>query len=107
MCVLMVIDDIRDLLAASPAASRPFLERVDAALTDGYAHALQLEGERGRIEGRIAEVVAGLLAGGAREHEPELVALAGRLRSSNETIAGLRALLASLRERRSELSKAA
>jgi hypothetical protein len=104
----MVIDDIREILAVhGPAASTTFLERVDATLTDGYAHALQLEGERWRIERRIAEVVAALPAEADREHEPELVALAARLRTSNESIAGLRALLASLRERRSELRKAA
>jgi hypothetical protein len=104
----MVIDDIRDLLAApDPAASKTFLECVDATLTDGYAHALQLEGERLRIERRFAEVVALLPAGPDREHEPELVALAERLRTSNESIVTLRALLTSLRERRAELRKAA
>ena len=104
----MVIDDIRDLLAAPyPAASKTFLERVDSTLTDGYAHALQLEGERWRIERRIAEVVAGLPADADKDHEPELVALAERLRTSNESIETLRALLTSLRERRTELRKAA
>ena len=73
--VLMVIDDIRDLLAApNPAAAKPFLERVDATLTDGYAHALQLEAERWRIERRIAEVVAALPADTDREHESSCVA---------------------------------
>ena len=104
----MVIDDIRDLLAApGPAASKSFLERVDSTLTDGYAQALQLEGERWRIERRIAEVVASLPAGADKDHEPELVALAARLRASNESIETLRALLTSLRERRTELRKAA
>ena len=104
----MVIDDIRDLLAAPyPAASKTFLERVDSTLTDGYAQALQLEGERWRIERRIAEVVAGLPADADKDHEPELVALAARLRTSNESIERLRALLTSLRERRTELRKAA
>lgn len=104
----MVIDDIRDLLAAPyPAASKTFLERVDSTLTDGYAQALQLEGERWRIERRIAEVVAGLPADADKDHEPELVALAARLRTSNQSIERLRALLASLRERRTELRKAA
>ena len=104
----MVIDDIRDLLAApNPAAAKPFLERVDATLTDGYAHALQLEAQRWRIERRIAEVVAALPADTDREHEPELVALAERLTSANENIAALRALLRSLRDRRTELRRAA
>lgn len=104
----MVVDDIRDLLATpGSAASKTFLEHVDSTLTDGYAHALQLEGERGRIERRIAEVVAGLPADVDQDHEPELVELAERLRTSNEDIETLRALLTSLRERRSELRKAA
>lgn len=104
----MVIDDIRDLLAApNSAVAQPFLERVDETLTDGYAHALQLEAERWRIERRIAEVVAGLPAGTDKEHEPELVALAERLTSANESIVALRALLRSLRDRRTELRSAA
>ena len=104
----MVTDDIRNLLAApNPAAAKPFLERLDATLTDGYAHALQLEAERSRIERRITEVVALLPEGADREHEPELVGLAERLTSANESIVALRALLTSLRERRSELRKAA
>ena len=104
----MVIDDIQNLLTApKPAVAQPFLDRVDMTLTDGYAHALQLEAERWRIERRIAEVVAGLPAGTDRAHEPELVALAGRLKSTNESIAALRALLTSLRERRSALRDAA
>jgi hypothetical protein len=104
----MVIDDIRDLLTApNPAVAKPFLERVDMTLTDGYAHALQLEAERWRIERRIAEVVGALPAGTDTELEPELVALAERLRSTNESIAALRALLMSLRDRRSAARDAA
>jgi hypothetical protein len=104
----MLIDDIRDLLTAPrPAVAKPFLERVDMTLTDGYARALQLEAERWRIERRIAEVVAGLPAGTDEEHVPELVALAERLTSANESIGSLRTLLTSLRERRSALRAAA
>ena len=105
----MLIDDILELLATpSTAASKPFLERVDATLTDGYAHALQLEAERGRTERRIGEVVAGL--GGDRashRHEPELVELSEKLMSVNAEIRSLRTLLALLRDRRSELRSAA
>lgn len=104
----MVIDEILELLAApSPPASKPFLERVDATLTDGYAEALQLEAERRRIERRIAEVVAGLADRTSHRHEPELVALSERLMSANANIASLRTLLTSLRDRRSELRSAA
>jgi chromosome segregation ATPase len=87
--------------------SKPFLDRVDATLTDGYAHALQLEAERRRIERRIAEVVAGLGDQKVHRHEPELVELSERLMTTNANIASLRTLLASLRDRRSELRSAA
>jgi predicted nucleic acid-binding Zn-ribbon protein len=106
--MLMLIDDIRELMAAaSPAAPKPFLERLDATLTDGYAQALQLEAERWRIERRIAEVVAALPEGVEQGHEPELAALAERLTSANENITALRALLSSLRKRRTEVRRAA
>jgi hypothetical protein len=106
--VLMLRDDILELLAAPvPAASKPFLERVDATLTDGYAHALQLEAERRRIELRIGEVVGGLADQTSHRHEPELVDLSERLMSANAEIASLRTLLGSLQERRSELRSAA
>src|SRR5205814_8239830 len=104
----MLIDDIRDILAApDPAAAKPFLDRVDETLTDGYAEALQLEAERRRVEQRIAEVLALLPKEADRRHEPELVELAERLTAANESIASLRALLGSLRHRRSELRRAA
>jgi hypothetical protein len=105
---MMVVDDILELLAApSPTASKPFLERLDVTLTDGYAHALQLEAERRRIEVRIAEVVTGLSDQTTHRHEPELVELSERLMASNAEIASLRTLLTSLRDRRSELRSAA
>ena len=104
----MVVDDILELLAApSATASEPFLERVDSTLTDGYAHALQLEAERRRIEVRIADVVSGLSDQATHRHEPELVELSERLMSANAEIASLRTLLNSLRERRSDLRSAA
>jgi hypothetical protein len=105
----MVTDDIQAILAASiPAVSKTFLERVDVTLTDGYAHALQLEAERRRIEQRISEVVSAAPTGGVDSvHDPELVALAERLTTASENIAALRALLRSLRDRRTELRRAA
>ena len=102
-----VADDIRDLLTApKPAVPQPFLDRLDSTLTDGYAHALQLEAERWRIERRIAELVAGLPAQ-SDQQDPELVVLSEQLTSANENIEALRALLESLRERRTKLRNAA
>jgi hypothetical protein len=106
--VHMLIDDILELLAAPrPVPSKPFLDRVDATLTDGYAHALQLEAERSRTERRIAEAVARLGNETTHRHEPELVELSEKLMSANAEIASLRTLLTSLRDRRGELRSAA
>jgi paraquat-inducible protein B len=104
----MVIDDIRSLLATpNSAAPTSFLELVDETLTEGYAHALQLEAERWRIEQRIAELVATLPSETSQVDAAELAELSEHLTSANESIAGIRALLDSLRERRSELRNAA
>jgi hypothetical protein len=104
----MVIDQIRKLLAIRNLSEpTSFLELVDSTLTEGYAHALQLEAERWRIERRIAELVAALPSETSELRAPELAELSDRLASANESIASLRALLDSLRERRSELRNAA
>jgi|SRR5579872_1357764 len=100
----MVENEIKELLAAPRAVhDRAFLDRVDATLTAGYAHALQLEGERWRLERRLGEVAAQFAdpANGARTEE--LASLSQRLTSTSEDISTLRALLSSLRDRRSEL----
>ncbi len=104
----MVIDRIRNILA-TPNSAEPtsFLELVDSTLTEGYAHALQLEAERWRIERRIAELVAALPSETSELQASELAELSDRLAAANESIASLRALLDSLRERRSELRNAA
>jgi hypothetical protein len=98
----MLLDDIRELLAA-PA---PALDRVDATLTAGYAQALQLEAERWRLERGIGEVAAELSDDPSEPRHEELASLARRLTSVNEDINRLRKLLASLRERRSEFQAA-
>ena len=104
----MLIDDIRILLAAPrPAATDAFLARVDTTLTDGYAHALQLEAGRARIERRIAEIVASRPSGPGPLDSEELAGLAERVTFANQRIASLRALLGALRERRAEIRTAA
>jgi len=76
----MLIDDIRALLAApSPDDSRPFLERLDATLTEGYAQALALEAERWRLERRLGEVAR---AGGDGAGE-ELTSIGKRLNTTD------------------------
>ena len=104
----MLIDDIRDLLAApTPADPRPFLDRVDSTLTAGYAQALQLEAERWRLERRIGEVAAKLAGERSELRHEELAVLAKRLTAANADIASLRSLLSSLRARRTTLRDAA
>ena len=100
----MLINDIRALLAApSPDDSRPFLERMDATLTEGYAEALQLEAERWRIERRLGEVAAKLRDDKSELKTDEIAALAARLSDADGELTRLRALLATLRTRASDL----
>ena len=104
----MVIDDIRELLTAPrPADATLFLEQLDATLTAGYAHALQLEAERWRLERRIGEVAATLVDDKRKLDTDELASLARQLTAANEAIASLRTLLTSLRDRRSAIRTAA
>src|SRR5687768_16704157 len=92
----LLFDRIRDLLdeAATGSVSSELAE-IEHTLTDGYASALALEGERWRTEKRIAELAL-------RLHDPaqarELHALALRLSSADEELAELRGLLGALRD---------
>ena len=104
----MVIEDIRELLLApEPAETTSFLEHLDATLTAGYAHALQLEAERSRLERRIGEIAARLEADQSGPQVNELARLGRRLTSASEDIASLRTLLTLLRDRRTSIRKAA
>lgn len=83
-----LFDRIRSLLNGHGSdAPPPRTEVVEHTLTDGYARALALEGERLRTERRIRA-----LAGDA-EHAPELRALKSRLGSLDADLSRLRALL--------------
>jgi hypothetical protein len=105
---MKLLEDIRDLLAVpDPARSPVFLERVDATLTAGYAHALQLEGERWRLQRRLGDVAS---------HSPELrpemradefATVSKKLQSTNDELSRLRGLLRALRDRRTLLQKTA
>lgn len=75
------------------------LDRLEHALTSGYAAALSLEAERWRIERRISKE-AGLLRGrGDGERAEEIAGLARRLSTADADLERLRGLLAQLRER--------
>ena len=86
-----MVQQIEDLLSANA----PSLARVEDALTEGYAQALQLEAERLRLARRLGEV--------ARNPEgdqgDELRTLGSRLRRADGEIEKLRSLLGSLSQR--------
>ena len=85
--------DTINALIASPA-DLPTIERT---LTDGYAHALALEGASRRIERRISEITRGLGGGDATTQVDELAALSRRLDATTADLGRLREVLATLR----------
>jgi ABC-type phosphate transport system auxiliary subunit len=104
----MLTQDILELLnAPEPAEMTSFLDRLDATLTAGYAHALQLEAERWRLERRIGEIAASLEDDRQGPEVDELARLGRRLALANEDIASLRGLLTDLRGRRTSIRQAA
>src|SRR3954447_1644173 len=99
-----LVDRIRLLLeqdAADPSV--PILTEMEHTLTDGYAEALRLEGERLRIERRIGELAHAL--DGERQAD-ELRDLARNLRTTDDDLTHLRATLQTL-QRRVEAARAA
>jgi hypothetical protein len=98
-----LVDRIRSLLEQGPDPSVRMLTEMEHTLTDGYAEALRLEGERLRLERRIGDLAHGV--SGRREAD-ELRDLAERLRGADEELSSLRELLQLLR-RRVEAARAA
>jgi len=101
----LIFDRIRDLLdEAEAGVGSSELAEIEHTLTDGYASALALEGERWRTEKRIGELAL-------RLNDPaqarELHALALSLSSADEELARLRALLGVLRDHAELLRTAA
>jgi tRNA C32,U32 (ribose-2'-O)-methylase TrmJ len=94
-----VIRRIRSLLAAlNEGSGTPSRERIEATLTEGYAAALALDGERLRLERRIDEVTAHV-AQGRSARVKELQRVMSRLETTEQDLADLRDLLARLRTR--------
>jgi hypothetical protein len=87
-----VLTEIRSLLDM-PRDATPSRARVEHTLTTGYAYALGLEGQRLRLE----KSLRALLHSETRPDPSELATLTGRLAEADEELAGVRALLASLR----------
>ena len=73
------------------------LDRIERTLTDGYAHALSLEGERLRLERRLSELARELSAGDPATKTDELSSVAQRLDGNAGDLSRLRAALADLR----------
>jgi hypothetical protein len=96
-------DRIRSLLEQGADPSVPMLTELEHTLTDGYAEALRLEGQRLRLERRIGELAHGV---DGRQQADELRDLAERLQSADEDLARLRELL-QLLQRRVEAARAA
>ena len=93
----LLLDRIRALVDEQ-AESDPelLLERIEHTLTDGYAHALALEGESMRIEREIGATVARVGDG----LDPDgLTALTERLAATEGELRRLRQLLGMLSRR--------
>jgi predicted nucleic acid-binding Zn-ribbon protein len=88
-----LLEQINALISA-PACD---LEAIEHTLTDGYAHALSLEGEKWRLEKRIAEVAQSLQRGDTAKKAQELSTLARRLDVNAGDLVRLRARLSELR----------
>ena len=101
------MEDVRTLLTQIDALIAetavgdppPSVARIERTLTDGYARALALEGERGRIERRIGALVDELHEAGPESKTRELAQLSQRLRAAGEELAALRERLTALRRR--------
>jgi hypothetical protein len=92
-----LLDRIRLLLEQDSAdPSVLILTELENTLTDGYAVALELEGERLRLERRIGELAH--TVDGPRQAD-ELKDLAQRLQATDEDLARLRELLPELQRR--------
>jgi hypothetical protein len=92
-----VLTEIRSLLDTPAAAALASRDAVEDLLTNGYAYALDLEGQRLRIEGRLREVVRSREPTGARARADEVAALERLLAEAERELASVRALLSSLR----------
>ena len=79
------------------------LDRIERTLTDGYAHALSLEGERLRLERRLAELARALHEGDTATKTDELSSVAERLDGNAGDLTRLRTALADLRRHAAEV----
>ena len=93
-------EDITELLRLPENGDgAPSLAAIESTLTDGYAEALALEGERLRIERRLGEVARDAGEVSAHSVAAEIAELSERLDSADGELVRLRSLLRSLQTR--------
>ena len=90
-----VLTEIRSLLDRPTERARPARAVVEKTLTDGYAHALALEGDRLRVERRLRELVD--TSERDETTDAEVASLASSVALLDRELADLRGLLAELR----------
>ena len=101
-----VLAEIEAVLREPPEPGDAALARIEATLTDGYAHALELEAERWRLERRIGELARTVVPHVAADHAEELSELSDRLAGADADLRHLRTRLDELR-RRADAARAA
>src|SRR3954466_1559588 len=100
----MIQDEIQTLLDSPPIGEdAPSIDAIEDTLTAGYARALALEAERGRLEPPSAGVAVELGGKPADDERDELTQLGQRLSSADGDLTMLRQLLASLRSRANDV----
>jgi hypothetical protein len=92
-------DELGLLIDAPPAGDDHARAQLERTLTDGYAHALLLEGTRLRLERQIGDVAAQVSVATRGARTEELQELSARLTSTSNDLKHLRRLLATLRRR--------
>jgi ABC-type phosphate transport system auxiliary subunit len=92
-------DELGALIDAPPARDEATRAQVERTLTDGYAQAMSLEGERLRLERRIGEVAAQVDVKRRGAKTEELQQLSERLARASADLKHLRALLTKVRRR--------
>src|SRR5207253_2950791 len=104
----MIENHIRMLLDAPAAgADAPTLAHLEEMLTTGYARAMAIEGEQWRLQRRIVDVAVRLAEEYNELQARELRKLARELKDVEEDLAGIQALIRSLRARANEARDAA
>ena len=92
--ITILFDRIRLLLQQQPEEPEPDTDVLEHTLTDGYARALALDGERLRTEDEIQRLA------GSDEHLGEVRILKARHALLEEELSQLRGLLGTLSGRR-------